>query len=385
MATNRAAPSSQAPGIRPISFLLDDAVSGAGSAEAVSLYVRPEDLTRQDPSRVTVNQTLGGAWADGFGPGVPMITIAGHTGWRRDQAGEDGEGRFRALRDQVFDQWHKRRAAAIKAGRDPSGVKLVYSDALDSMACVVAPMNFVLRRSRQRPLLLQYQIQMAVLGEVGDFQELNLPGVSSASIEQSLGLDSLFSSIDKITSYINSAKDFVDRTFVAPVQSFMRVTTAIYRRVYDGIKSVDGLASSVISVAKLSAQAGANIFRTFAAVAGIPSHVRGLLVDVGAAYANIFCVLGKSLRQRVVYEDYSNLYGASNCSSTSGGEPISPLAGINPFTVTTPAPVPPLVSVSPAAQAALTTMARSDVVLAPMPVSQAAGFAAAIGSGVVLA
>lgn len=385
MAVNRAPPSSQAAGVRPISFLLDDGVSGAGSAEAVSLYVRPEDLTRQDPSRVNVNQTLGGAWVDSFGAGVPIITISGHTGWRRDQSGEDGEGRFLILRDQVFDQWHERRAAAVRAGRDPTEVQLIYSDALDDMAVVVAPMAFQLRRSKSRPLLLQYQIQMAVLGEVGAFSEFDLFSGLSAGVTQSLGLESLLSAIDKIEGYINQATNFVDREFVAPMQSFMRTTTAVYQRVYGGIKSIDGLASSVIDVARLSARAGANIFRTFAAVAGIPAHVRGLLVDIGAAYTNIFCVLSRSLKQRVLYEDYSNLYGASNCSSTSGGRPISPLAGVNAFTVTNPAPVLPLVSVSPAAQASMTTMERSDVVFAPLPTSEAARNAGVIGAGVVLA
>lgn len=385
MAINRNPPALQTPGLRPISFLLDDAASGTGAPEALTLYVRPEDLTRSDPSRVNVVQTLGGAWADSFGAGVPMITIAGNTGWRRDQGGEDGEDRFRVLRDQVFDQWHKRRAQAVSKGADPSGVKLVFADALDNFAVTVAPLNFTLRRSRSRPLLLQYQIQMAVLSDgVSAFNELSIFGGASAGVIQSLGLDSLLSSIDKITSYINRAKDFVDRNFVAPVRAFMAKTQQIYNKVYSAIKSVDGVASSVISVARMSAAAGANLFRTFAAVAGIPAHVKGLLMDISAAYTNIFCVLRNALRSRAVYEDYSNLYGASNCSSTSGGEALSPLAGVNAFTVTNPSPKPPIVAVSGDAQAGLATLAGSDVVLAPLPVATAVSQARAIADGVVL-
>lgn len=386
MAQNRAAPSLQTPGVRPISFLLDDSVSGLGSTEALTLYVRPEDLTRSDPSRVSITQTLGGAWGDSFGPGVPTISISGHTGWRRSQDGQDGEHRFLDLRDRVFDQWHQRRAAAIKAGRDPSSVQLIYSDALDNMAVVVAPMNFVLRRSRSRPLLFQYQIQMAVLADgVGDLSATLLkPGSIAASIAQSLGLDSLFASIDKITGYINQAKSFIDNNFVGPIQAFMNVTATLYNKVYSAIKSVDGVASSLISAARLSAQAGANIFHTFAAVANLPAHVRGLLMDIATAYTNIFCVLSNALRSRVVYEDYSDLYGASNCSSTSGGRPLSPLAGVNAFTVTNPIPTAPLVSVSPQAQSSMNTLASSDVALAPLPLNVVATNAGAIASGMVL-
>lgn len=384
MAQNRAAPSAQTADVRPISFLLDDSVSGLGSLDALTLYVRPEDLTRQDPSRVNVNQTLAGAWADSFGAGVPMITIAGHTGWRRDQSDEDGEGRFLALRERVFDQWHQRRAAAVASGRDPSGVQLIYTDVLNDMAVVVAPLQFVLRRSKSRPLLYQYQIQMAVLGDgVGDFRmALGLPG---AAVLQQLGLDSLSASLAKLTSYATQAKAFIDRQFLAPVQAFMNKTAAIYGKVYSAIKSVDGVAASLINVARSTAQAGANIFRTFAAVAGIPAHVRGLLMDVGTAYTNIFCVLGNALKSRAVYEDYADLYGASNCSSTSGGRALSPLAGVNAFEVTNPAPKPPIVAVSPDAQAAMGNMARSDVALAPLPLSVVAGQAGAIASGVILA
>lgn len=385
MAQNRAAPSLQTPDVRPISFLLDDGVSGLGSTDALTLYVRPEDLTRDDPSRVTINQTLGGAWGDSFGPGVPTITIAGHTGWRRGQDDEDGESRFSDLRDRVFDQWHQRRAAAIQAGRDPSSVQLIYSDVLDNMAVVVAPIRFVLKRSRSRPLLFQYQIQMAVLSDdVGDVSfPLSQLSISD-SVSQSLGLDSLFSSIDKITGYINQAKTFIDQQFVAPIQAFMNMTTAVYNKVYSAIKSVDGIASSLISVARLSAQAGANIFRTFAAVAGLPAHIQGLLIDVSTAYTNIFCVLSNALKSKVVYEDYTDLYGASNCSSTSGGPPISPLAGVNAFSVTNPMPQAPLIAVSPDAQSSMSTMANSDVAMAPLPLSTVSTLSGNMASGVTL-
>ena len=387
MAVNRPAPALQTPGVRPISFLLDDSASGLGTTEALTLYVRPEELTRQDPSRVNVTQTLGGAWADSFGPGVAMINIAGHTGWRRDQSGSDGEDRFLALRERVFDQWHQRRAAAIKRSADPSGVQLVFSDALDSFAAVVAPLSFTLRRSRSRPLLLSFNIQMAVLKDgVGGFREIDILGLRGldGGISTQLGLESLFGALQKIEDYANQAKSFVDRELLGPVTSFMNTTAQVYRKVYSAVKAVDGVASSLLNVAAVSAQAGANIFRSLSAVAGLPARIKGQLVDIGAAYLNIFCVLKNSLKSPAVYDDYSPLYGASNCSSTSGGRAISPLAGVNAFTVTNPAPQPPIVGVTPGAQASLQLMSGADVVLAPLPISVVASAAGSIASGVLL-
>src|SRR3546814_1488395 len=92
----------------------------------------------------------------------------------------------------------------------------------------------------------------------------------------------------------------------------------------------------------MTAQAGVNLFRTVAAVANLPSQIRSRLMQVAGAYSNIYCVLRNALRQQLFYEDYNPLFGASNCSSTSGGRPISSLAGKNPFysVVPTQRPLP---------------------------------------------
>ena len=48
----------------------------------IGLVIRPEELTRTDPSRINDTRTLGGAWSDNFGEGLSSLTISGHTGWR---------------------------------------------------------------------------------------------------------------------------------------------------------------------------------------------------------------------------------------------------------------------------------------------------------------
>lgn len=385
MSTNLAPPTLQTPGERPISFLLDDTVSGAGPVEAMTLYVRPEELTRQDPSRVNIVQTLGGAWGDSFGPGVSMINISGTTGWRRDQAGDDGGARFEALRDRVFKEWHARRSLAIKAGQDPSGVQLIFSDALDNFSGVVAPMNFVLRRSRSRPLLCQYQIQMAVLEDDPGAPLRALESVIGGDILRQLGLDSLANSIDTLAGFAMDVQNFVDRNIAVPVRGFMNTTEAVLRRVQGAINTIDGASSSLINVAQMAARSGANMFHTFAAVANIPARIRGRLIQIATAYTNVYCVLRNALRARLLYEDYGDIYGASNCSSTAGGRPLSPLRATNTFQYVVPAPVAPVVSVSPDAQSALATMSGNDIVQSPMDNPVWGQLAGSVATGVVLA
>src|SRR6266403_1669765 len=123
--TQSASPSSQKSGVRPISFVLVDSGNPSGSilaSNALTLYIRPEDLTRTATSRISAQQTLGGiAWADNFGRGIPTINISGHTGWRRPDdpalGTDDGVDRFKKLKNQVFNNWHARRQVAIENGK----------------------------------------------------------------------------------------------------------------------------------------------------------------------------------------------------------------------------------------------------------------------------
>ena len=395
---NLAPPSSQKAADRPISFVLDDQALGSAPV-SVDLVIRPEDLTRSDPSRISVQQTLGSSvWADNFGPGLPTISINGHTGWRRTEAGAgnggDGVERFQQLNEAVFKAWHERRRLAANAGMDPDRVKLIFADALDGFAGVVAPMTFTLRRSRSRPLLAQYQIAMTVVdqeidqpyylslaagGQLGylirsDAQ--NAPGVL-----QALGLESLTASVNSITAVLQSVQAVIDANLRAPVVAFMNQTARLYGAVRGAISAASNIAGSLINIAQTTAQAGANLFRTLAAVVGIPQIAKSLLMRVAGAYTNIFCVLRNAFRQQIFFRDYSDIYGASNCSSTAGGRPISSLAGENPFYRVVPTSQPLPLTATSQAQAGFLSLANSDPVLAPLSAMNIRGVLRAISGG----
>ncbi|MFM0165774.1 hypothetical protein PQR39_35760, partial [Paraburkholderia sediminicola] len=110
-------PPSQKPGDCPISFTMDDLTTGA-APQVLALNIRPEELTRTEMSRVSVQQTLGGAFADDFGAGLTQINISGNTGWRGFN-GIDGMTFFKQLRDASFTNWHLLRNQAMQKGLDP--------------------------------------------------------------------------------------------------------------------------------------------------------------------------------------------------------------------------------------------------------------------------
>lgn len=376
---NLAPPSPQKAAARPISFLLDDRAFGGGPV-SVGLVIRPEDLTRVDNSRLSVQQTLGSSvWADNFGPGVPSITISGHTGWRRVE-GEAGDGldRFTRLHETVFKQWHERRRQAANNGLDPDNVQLVFADALDNIAAVVAPMSFTLRRSKSRPLLAQYQIQLSVLSDepgrlpATSFSDYygyltRTSGTGAVSdVVAGLGLESLTASVNKITAAIQSVRGFLTGTILAPLTAFMNQTARLYGAVRGAISAASSTAGVLISIAQTTARAGVNVFRTLAAVASLPQIAKQKLMEVAGAYSNIFCVLSNAFRQKIFYQDYSDVYGASNCSSTSGGRPLSSLAGVNPFYLMVPTSEPAPVQASAEARSSMLALANSDPALAPM-------------------
>jgi hypothetical protein len=129
-------PQSQKSDAKPISFHLLDPGASAPVTD-ITLFVRPEELTRTDPSRTSVTQTLGGAWGstwgskwgDEFGAGIATINISGTTGWRTDSDAKDGLQRLTDLKTLVFDKWHAGRLAAYKNDMDPNTVQLIFTRA----------------------------------------------------------------------------------------------------------------------------------------------------------------------------------------------------------------------------------------------------------------
>lgn len=320
-------PRSQTAKDRPILFVLHNLTD---NSEPVTypLAIRPEDLTRSDSSRLAVHQTLGGAWADGFGTSVPTINMSGHTGWG---AGKqlDGFFEFKKLHDTIFTQWHDLREAAVAAGKDPSLVNLIFSDGLDDFTWIVAPNTFVLRRNKSRPLLSQYQITLTKLAD--DITPL-LPDLASpdGSEQQKLGIKSLESSIGAIEAFgkmLGATVNGVLLPITQNLQSLVSLTTKILRTALDVVKStrsaLNSISAPLFQIAALATQAAKNITGIVAAITTLPADIRAQFMRVSAAFSNALCTLKNVFKVKAILPDYYPAYGASNCSSTTGAGGIS--------------------------------------------------------------
>lgn len=379
-----ATPSSQKADARPISFLLDDATTGY--FRSVDLVVRPEDLTRSEPGLMNAIQTFDGAFLDDFGPGVARIDISGNTGWR---SGAGWEANFKALHDNVWSEWHRRRKDAVKRGQHPDQVRLVFADKLDDIVGVVAPGVFTLKRSKSSPLLMRYQINMTLLTEALtdelvdhlDFRTAGAPDVGLLG----KGSDSLSASIAKIKSASARLNGMIDANLVQPVRAFMNTSTSLFGAVTDAAKAsaglVTGTMAQLVGVASDIAMVGRNAFYTFNAVAGLPDLVQKELGEVAAAYENAMCVLQNAFRKTRTYQQFDGIYGASVCSSTVGGSPLSQFSATNPFESFVPTVAAPS-SVSAAAKSAMDAVKASDPVLAPVSPTAMGALLSTVTAGV---
>lgn len=369
-------PSSQKADVRPISFVLHDMTAQAQKAlTQICLVIRPEDLSITYPSRVAVHQTLGGAWVDSFGKGIPTINISGHTGWRgglnSDGEEADGLALFSELHTSVFEKWHKARADALAKGLDPDLVKLIFSDALDNVTWVVTPNQFVLKRNKARPLLAQYQIAMTYVSDDVKSTLDALKAISDSKL-RAAGLSSLANAIKTIQNFAAKIKGAIASVLgpiSAAVKSFVALTAGALSAVNSVVGAVRGVvgyaASALISIAKDLTKAGTNIMASVAAIKNLPAQIKGMFMEVKAAFNNAFCVLKNAFKGGPKYPTYDSLYGASTCSSTSGGRPISPYIDKNPFAAMYPAEKP-LAAATNASAAEMKRVGNIDVVTEPM-------------------
>ena len=182
-----------------ISFVL---VNHDGPIDVLTLPIRPEELTRTEPSRVAVVNSLDGAWVDAFGRGLATLTITGNTGWGQMKRPEGG-AQFEVLRDYFIHEWHVQRRAAIDKGLDPNEVRLIFVDALNNKYVAdVVPTNFVLRRSKSQPLLFLYNITMVVVKEKAENPYPDLMEPTKPLIYLDSLLVTILSAIGKISGIL---------------------------------------------------------------------------------------------------------------------------------------------------------------------------------------
>lgn len=314
--------------------------------EGRDLIIRPEELSRNEPVRASVTQTLGGFWADDFGAGLSTITLSGHTGWHGSNR-EDGAEQFAQLRKLIVERRQELREAKAKVG-NPDDIRLVFADQLNNHALYVQPQSFQLRRHKSRPLLSQYNITLSVLGEMDAFnttwafhnQDIIVQAIHNPTRHELAlaALEEVRRKNDEVGLELPECGLSAD--MVSTAQSILDKSDAILQKVQQYGKQakgvIDGAFGPLLKTSALILEASRNAFQIMAAAGNVLAYAKNVLQRIAANFNDALCNLKNGFRRLFTLPDWSNLFGASTCSSTGGGRPTSPWAVENPFYQVTP-------------------------------------------------
>lgn len=335
-------PPDQTAATRPISFLYQNTYDNSGSGfKEMTLIVRPEELTRTETSRLTVHQTLGGAYADSFGGGIPTVQIAGHTGWGSANARLNGIEHMTELYKAIYAQWHIERQRTSALGLDPNEIKLIFSDLLDGFTWVVAPQSFVLKRNKSNPLLAYYQISLTWLAN--DVASPLGKVLSKKGGMMADAVASLTASINRIQAFagdlIKGINDFFSPIHSAVgelVQLANTVNKSVLSVINAGYSVVNTVAGNLMGIASGLTQAAHSVLDAVAAVTAIPETLKATVMLVKSAFLNIACLFHNAFNGDKTLSFY-DIYGSSLCSSTQlEGRPLSSHLNQNTFEAVLP-------------------------------------------------
>jgi len=322
-------PKSQRTADKPIGFLLWDNDENVVIAD-IDLIIRPEDVNINNPSRNKTTQTLGSAWLDSWGKGIVRIRISGTTGWRGDGI-KDGYAYFKELKQSVYDLWHELRANKVSQGVDPGDIQLVYIDQLNEVAVVVEPSSFDLKRNKKQPLIAKYDISMTVLGSIGDFIDDDKDSIAEAISNPKQRFYDVQTNLNGIssdqTSLVGSLKK-LGSDIASTAETFVDKSNEL-------LVAIDDLSDSAINpVVALSANVqriGRNAFQLLATPYRLADQVKASAMEISSNFNDAYCSINNGFGVLKTFPDFSDMFGASNCSSTGGGSPKSKYADTNPF------------------------------------------------------
>lgn len=159
----------------------------------IKFAVNPEDYTQKEPNMATITNTKGGAWIDAWGAGITEITIKGITGVK-GTGGKDvdtGYKRWKELRNLFRSVY-----AAVTDGQEITELIRFYNFTDNEFFyCYPSQAGIELYRSKSRPHIYQYTINLWVIRKIGDPQ----PDSGSGSTEkQVIG--------NPLKTYMNAAR-----------------------------------------------------------------------------------------------------------------------------------------------------------------------------------
>lgn len=134
---------------------------GVGSTMLHTLVINPDDAAQDEPARVTVTPTLGGAYVTDFGTGLKTVTLSGTTGYQKRTSAEgvevDGRTEFLLFRAEVYRRFI--------ASNEPK-LHLYWYNWEDDEYYEIQPQSFRLQRNKSEPLLYRYEFRFTCLRQL---------------------------------------------------------------------------------------------------------------------------------------------------------------------------------------------------------------------------
>ena len=333
--------------------------------ENITLFINPEELSQQEPAKITVTQTKGGAFVDYWGSGLTTLTVKGVTGFRRRQVaggpvqGLSGHEHFLKLRD-LYRKW-------VQSSKDdPKNTEMRFYNWADQEYYVVVITNFTFLRNVARPLLYQYNITMTVIqnitekvkqatasDDVGQYlisPETRAPLALDTLNKQTGFVNDVVNKNVDLTKYSQGTQDW--STFIAGGGQYWNSAQSIYQPVQTVVSEISqfskdvemyvtGLTSFIsqpFNIVRDLANACGDVISSMASVTNIPH-------ELIRSFNDMMCAI-KALPESL-YGGFTNPYqfeGVSNCGSTLG-IPEAPVSTYdNSFTATAQVPAQRMVN-----------------------------------------
>lgn len=98
---------------------------------------------------------------------------------------------------------------------------------------------------------------------------------------------------------------------------------------------------------------------------------------------NAYCILKNTFKTRQILPSYDDVYGASLCSSTAGGRPLSKYLDTNTFEAISPI-INNRLAIDSDSVAAIMHLSKMDPVLSPLSLETVGSLSTTAANGVVV-
>lgn len=144
------------PGARPDPVSLDPA--GKTSSAIFETFINPQQIQISYPTRTQVIQTIGGAYTDSFGYGLPQGQFTASFGWGLDNNNQTGLDR-RATLKTLYQGWQE---LTTESG-PPCHLMLAGNDTSDNLNMLVHFLSYQENTSVSAPFIYIYSMTFCVL------------------------------------------------------------------------------------------------------------------------------------------------------------------------------------------------------------------------------